>query len=129
MASRTKLLITSCMLLIACQESVSQSTESAPSNLQQSNEDCVNVLWTYNNIGKPFMMTWCTSCHHTELPEAQRAGATANVNLDTYDGVLMHLDRISVRTLSEPPTMPPAGGPSDIEIQRLREWIICGAPQ
>ena len=116
-------------MFLSCQESTPEQTDQVPSFMQQSNEDCSQVPWTYSNVGQPFMMTWCTSCHHTELPEDQRANATPGINLDSYNDVLSHLDRIAVRALSEPPTMPPAGGPSDLELQRLREWIICGAPQ
>ena len=131
MASLTKFKIYFCAVLLACQEPPIQNEIVQPSNLvqQESNEDCTQVPWTYNNVGDPFMRTWCTSCHHGDLPEGERAGATISVNFDTYSNVISHLDRISARSLSESPTMPPAGGVPKQELQRLREWIICGAPQ
>ena len=127
MASLTNL-IPFLLLLSACQESTEK-----PQNLEQlqmqNNNDCSNIPWTYHNVGAPYMMTWCTSCHHIDVQSGERAGADLDVNLHSYHDVLTHLDRIQARALSEPATMPPAGGPSDIEKQRLREWILCGAPQ
>ena len=123
--------------MLSCQETESSQAQanSAQTDLlqesttQERNDDCTDNLWNYNNVGAPFMMTWCTSCHHAELPEEQRSDATVGVDLDTYAAVVHYLDRIQARALSEPPTMPPAGGPSDEELQRLQEWIDCGAPQ
>jgi|GEM_PF-2486608 len=113
---------------ISCQGNAEETQDLALQQMQNNN-DCSSVPWNYTNVGAPYMRTWCTSCHHIDLPEEERAGASLEVNLDSYSDIILHLDRIQARALSEPATMPPAGGPSDIEKQRLREWIVCGAPQ
>ena len=73
------------------------------------------------------MMTWCTSCHHSDLDTADRQGAPSSTNFDTYASSVIHKDRIIARVLdggSSP--MPPAGVPTDAELQRLHEWLECG---
>ena len=128
LSTKTKLIL--CLMVFSCQEAEHNEVIQAPHLTQQeSNEDCAQVPWNYNNVGAPFMRTWCTSCHHGDLPEGERADAPSTINLDTYSDVITHLERISARSLSDPPTMPPAGGVPEEELQRLREWIICGAPQ
>jgi len=127
MASLTKIL--PFFMLLGCQT----ETESKPPLQSHFNsrtqEECSDIIWNYTNVGQPFMMTWCTSCHHGDLGEDQRPTGTDGVDFETYSLVLSQIERIEARALSEPPTMPPAGGPSDAELQRLREWIECGAPQ
>ncbi len=75
------------------------------------------------------MMTWCTPCHHGDLAEEWRANAPIDVNLETYSLVVERADRILARSTGEAPTMPPAGGPTSEEIQRLKTWLECGAPE
>ena len=125
MESSTKILLFS-ILYTGCQEAA-EPVQAQPSVARS--EGCEDIPWTYQNVGDPFMRTWCTSCHHVDLPEEQRSGALLGVNFHSYTEVISQLERIKARTLSEPMTMPPAGGPSDQELNRLREWIDCGAPQ
>ena len=128
MASLTNYIPLAMGFLLSCQDKPEIPQQLAQLQMENNN-DCSSVPWTYSNVGAPYMMTWCTSCHHIDLQEEERAGANLDVNLNSYNDVITHLDRIQARALSEPATMPPAGGPSDIEKQRLREWILCGAPQ
>ena len=30
-------------------------------------DECEEMLWTYENVGAPFMTTWCTACHSSDL--------------------------------------------------------------
>ena len=125
MESSTKILLFS-ILYAGCQETT-ETVHTQPSVARS--EGCEDIPWTYQNVGDPFMRTWCASCHHVDLPQDQRAGSPLGVNFHSYTEVISQLERIQARTLSEPMTMPPAGGPSDQELNRLREWIDCGAPQ
>ena len=80
---------------------------------------------SYDRFGQQFMDTHCAGCHSSLLPESLREGATVGVDLDTYEGVLRHADRIEARALGEAPTMPPGGGPDEDELARLSEWLSC----
>ena len=92
-------------------------------------ESCDNSPWTYSNTGDPFMRTWCTSCHHTDMADTVRPDGTEGINLDGFGNVAAFLERIEARALGDSPTMPPAGGPSEVEREQLAEWIACGAPE
>lgn len=92
-------------------------------------EGCEDSPWTYANTGDPFLRTWCTPCHHSELPDDTRLDGTEDVNLDGFTNVATLLDRIEARALGDTPTMPPSGGPTDAELTQLTEWIQCGAPE
>jgi hypothetical protein len=80
---------------------------------------------TWDNFGRGFMGKHCAGCHSSLHEGDMRKGAPAGVDLDTYGGVLQWVSRIEARTLSDPMTMPPGGGPSDEEVGRLREWLDC----
>ena len=90
-------------------------------------DPCETTTATYETVGAPFLSTWCTPCHHSDLEGDERAGATVTVNLETYDLAIMHLDRIEARALGAAPTMPPAGGPSSDDLERFAFWLECGA--
>ena len=110
-------------LLLACQG----ETESVP--LDTGIEDpCTASIASYENVGAPFMLTWCSSCHSSYLAEEERQHAPVSVNLETYDDILLHAGRIYARSAGENATMPPAGGPSQEERDLLAEWLDCGAP-
>jgi hypothetical protein len=82
---------------------------------------------TWRNHAKPLIDTWCTTCHTSLLSGEDRKGAPANVDFDTYQGVFNYRDRIHTVATGDSPRMPPAGGIPDIDRERLREWINCGA--
>ena len=128
-------------LLAACEETPSGTAPSgdahSPSDVEPSNggdafeargqDPCETTSATYETVGEPFMRTWCTPCHHSELVGDDRPLGSEGVNLDTYSLVIEHLDRIEVRALGDNPTMPPAGGPSPEDLERLAFWLECGA--
>ena len=80
---------------------------------------------SWDNFGREFMDTHCVGCHSSLLPVRMRNGAPLGTNLDTYGDVLGLADRIEVRALGDEPTMPPGGGPDDLERARLSEWLAC----
>lgn len=83
---------------------------------------------TWENFGEPFMRSWCTGCHASTLPDSLRAMAPVEVDLDSRDAVVQHLERVWFRAADQNATMPPAGGPGLAERELLGEWLACGAP-
>jgi hypothetical protein len=94
---------------------------------------CDASVLTWENFGEPFMLTWCTGCHHSALPTAQRAGAPCAANFDTHAGVHERAPVIALRaidwmTLEGVAPMPPAAIVPEDELALLREYLDCGAP-
>ena len=83
---------------------------------------------TWDSYAHGFFLSWCTSCHSSSLPPEKRQKAPANMNFDTYTGVLEYAVDIEYRAVTAEPKylMPPIGGPSDKERQLLGQWIECG---
>jgi hypothetical protein len=94
---------------------------------------CADSVLTWENFGEPFMLSWCTGCHHSELPSAERACAPCFANFDEHAGVHPLAAYIELRVLdwaehegTQP--MPPAAIIPDDERALLREYLECGAP-
>lgn len=83
---------------------------------------------THDNFGGPFMLNWCTGCHSSALEGPDRAGATVGIDFDTIEGIRDHSERIWARSGDQNATMPPAGGPPEMDRALLGEWLACGAP-
>ena len=92
-------------------------------------ETCESQPWSWQNTGEPFMRTWCTQCHHSDLAEADRQGAPVGVDLESHADAVAWADRIEARVWADGAPMPPAGGPSQGELDVLAEWLACGAPE
>ncbi len=82
----------------------------------------------YDNFGGPFMLTYCTGCHSSDLQGDLRRGAPPDVNFDTLGDIRKRAARIWTRAADGNATMPPAGSPKELERRRLGEWLACGAP-
>lgn len=80
---------------------------------------------TYESFGRGFMEGYCTGCHSSIIPPNQRNQAPPDVNLDTYEGVLLWADRVQQQTDPRFPTMPPGGGPTTPEYELFQEWLAC----
>jgi hypothetical protein len=85
---------------------------------------CEDVGW--DGLAEPVLTTWCTPCHAATVPEEDRRGAPLGVDFDTWAGAAMWADRIAVRA-APGGAMPPAGGMTDDERERLIRWAECGA--
>ncbi len=83
---------------------------------------------TYENFGEPFLLTWCTGCHSSNLPASARENAPIAVNFDTVDEVRTQAPKIWLMAGDSNTTMPPAGGPQPEDRTLLGEWLACGAP-
>lgn len=80
---------------------------------------------SYENFGRGFMGVHCAGCHSSLNPAGHRKGAPSGVDLDTQAGVLQWAYRTEARALGDAPDMPPGGGPSEAERERLAEWLQC----
>lgn len=83
---------------------------------------------SWENAGGPYMLTYCTGCHSSELPANQRQGAPAGINFDSIDDVRTWAPRIWARAADQNSSMPPVGAPHKTERALLGEWLACGAP-
>jgi len=90
---------------------------------------CETQPWSWDNTGAPFMRTWCTSCHHSDLDAEARQGAPEGVNLESWSDVQTWAERVEARVWADSAPMPPAGGPTEAELEILAEWLACGAPE
>jgi hypothetical protein len=81
---------------------------------------------TYDTFGRGFFATYCDGCHGSAVVERQ--GAPMDVTFDTRDAALSQVDRILARTApadDSEPTMPPVGGVTDADRERLVVWLTC----
>ena len=88
---------------------------------------------TYDNFGKPFMESYCTRCHSSQLVGADRMGAPSFHDFDTLFGIKAVSDHIDETAAFGPAAMnhsmpPSAPRPTDEERRQLGEWIACGMP-
>lgn len=82
---------------------------------------------TYDTFGRGFLATYCDGCHGSAVTERQ--GAPDDVVFDTRDGALEWADRILERSApadGSVATMPPVGGVTPDDTDRLIVWLTCG---
>lgn len=80
----------------------------------------------YGSFGQGFLDAYCVACHSSQMAGSDRLGAPEDVNLDTFSDAQLWADRIWARTAEpEVVTMPPGGGPTDDDLDLLREWLVC----
>jgi hypothetical protein len=78
----------------------------------------------WENFGRGMMGKHCTGCHSVFQREGQRNDAPLNVNIDTYEDVLLWADRIQERSINTT-GMPPGGGMLEYERDLVEEWLRC----
>ena len=83
--------------------------------------DAAPVL-TWENFGHGLVVERCQSCHASTASE--RHGAPDDVVFDTHAETLSHADRILLRVVEEQ-TMPPQGGISVEDLERIELWLRC----
>lgn len=83
---------------------------------------------TYENFGRPFLLSWCNGCHSADVPDGMRQGAPIDVNFDAPGDAAAWAERIWARSGDQNATMPPIGPPGAEERALLGEWLACGAP-
>lgn len=113
-------ILTACAAAAPAEEDVdTDPRDTAPAVM----DACTPLTWS--TAGAPLVLTWCTPCHTSTLPAAQRAGAPVGVDFDDADDVLAQAARVLARATGPGPTMPPSGGPSEAARVRLADWIAC----
>lgn len=90
----------------------------------------------YEGFGEAFLERYCVRCHASTLTTVgERGGAPLGTDLDTLEGVRMHLEAIDgaaaagptrINVFMPPPTSPEL--PTEAERDQLGAWIACGAP-
>ncbi len=84
-----------------------------------ANGDAGGGCPTYDDFGRMFMMTYCTTCH-------MGGSAPRMVRLDTLAGVMAQkaaIQRVAVTGMA----MPPSGTrPMAADRQKLGQWLTCG---
>lgn len=81
---------------------------------------------TYDTFGRGFLATYCDGCHGSQVQERQNA--PVDVVFDTREGAQDWADRILARTVppdGSVPTMPPVGGVTEADSERLLVWLTC----
>lgn len=111
-------------------DGTSSSGAAESSTTGEPASDCPpDSFLTATNFGMPFVTTWCTGCHSSDLVGAtERQMAPDQFDFDDIESVRDHADFIAQDAAGTNVLMPPAGGPTDQERAWLAEWIACGAP-
>jgi len=90
---------------------------------------------TYDNFGRPFMETYCTTCHDAAKTGALRERAPLGVDFETRAQLRLWTANIDKQAAFGPAAantaMPPEGrpAPTDAERTRLGEYIACEVAQ
>jgi len=85
---------------------------------------------TYEGFVAPFMTSYCTRCHGSDVKGEDRLGAPLDHNFDNIQVILDEAVHIAETAAGGPAaintSMPPSGNkPSDAERKKLGEWIAC----
>jgi hypothetical protein len=110
-------------------EIVDTDTDDGESSGEESGEFAVDCeedpVVTYDTFGRGFLATYCNGCHAGAVVD--RKGAPPMVVFDDRETVSIFAERILVRVL--PPEgltpMPPAGGVTEADLERLQIWLNC----
>ena len=78
---------------------------------------------TWASFGQDFVQENCQACHSGT--SSNRYNAPPAVNFDFEDEVRERADRVLTRV--EEGSMPPQGGISEDDKQRLADWLTCGS--
>jgi len=78
---------------------------------------------TWETFGHGFVTEHCQACHASTTLE--RNGAPRDVSFDTHDEVLALTDRILARSVGPAASMPPQGGVTPDDRQKLEIWLRC----
>ena len=132
MVSRSALVVSLTLALCACVAEVDESElggAEEPVATTLSERSCPDdSTLTYEDMGGPFVYTWCNGCHSSDMPEGFRGGAPLGVDFDSLEGIRFHADRIWARSGDHNDTMPPVGGPDTDERTLFAEWLACDMP-
>jgi uncharacterized membrane protein len=92
---------------------------------------CEDTTLTYTSFAKPFIGSYCASCHGASVTGTSRLGAPVDDVFDTRAQVAAKADDIKEQVVVMK-TMPFGNGtpkPSDADRVKLGQWLSCGAPE
>jgi hypothetical protein len=115
-------LLFSLVIVLAAGCDPEADTETEPEPLPTGCGEDVPIL-TWEGFGQGFMVTYCQGCHASSAPD--RHDAPPNVVFDTEADVALWKERILATAGTEPATMPPAGGPTPEDREKLAAWLGC----
>jgi hypothetical protein len=128
--STRKLLLLGAWLVLGCDPDPRDDDDGASSDESGGDDgqpDCERgPVVTYDTFGRGFMAAYCNGCHGSTVID--RRGAPPGILLDDRETVSMLSDRIFARVLppdGSAPTMPPAGGITPDDRERLVVWLSC----
>lgn len=78
---------------------------------------------TYDNFGQAFFATHCTDCHSVGSGQ----GEAENKPFETLADIQAEAEAIYGQAGGANDIMPPGGGPTAEERDKLTEWLSCGA--
>lgn len=78
---------------------------------------------TYDTFGEGFFTQYCQGCHASTT--AERYGAPADVTFDTAQDIARHRAAIRRTVLGASADMPPGGGVSELDLEKLAIWLDC----
>ncbi|MCA9621269.1 MAG: hypothetical protein KC731_19740 [Myxococcales bacterium] len=81
---------------------------------------------TWQTFGRGFLTTHCQGCHASTAPD--RRGAPPGLAFDDEASVAQHRDAILASVTGDTPTMPPNGGPTQDDRDRVALWLLCDPP-
>ena len=85
---------------------------------------------TYETFAQPFVESYCTRCHSSQLSGAARNGAPLGHDFDSEAGILVVADHVDQYAAAGPnavnTAMPPEDPrPTEEERRQLGEWLAC----
>lgn len=91
---------------------------------EDSADACAGVpLVNWDNFGDAFMGESCRGCHSATSPS--RVGAPEGMDFDTVDQVWAWKAAILGTAGTDAPTMPPEGGTTADDREKLHWWLEC----
>ncbi len=81
---------------------------------------------TWDSFGEGFLTGNCQPCHAST--SLDRHDAPPAITFDDRELALALGARILARAGGDAPTMPPGGGTSPLDRERLRIWLTCWEP-
>jgi hypothetical protein len=82
---------------------------------------------TWENFGQSFMLENCQTCHASGTLYRDQASTPppAHLTFDTHADVIGSRDAILSSATGDSPRMPPEGGVSPLDREKLEIWIDC----
>ena len=128
-------------VLVGASPACTSTPQPAPTGAACPSPDPGTLTW--DSFGHKFMTDYCTACHDSALPHAQRNGAPLYHDYNTLVGVVQTIDHVDEYAAAGPNAhntrMPPdrcpttPGGaadrdcprPTDAERTMLGVWLAC----